>query len=433
MAVKASREPIAGTVIAPHAVVTPPPNLPSWRADSFRTRARLTRHLDVDAVIAGGGLAALTAAHLLTASGARVAVLAPGRLIGEHADHALARVTTVLDQRPHLLSQRLGDVDAAVISAALRAAFRQFEHIISSEGIACDWQRVPAWLHAPVDASADLAARERTTLWRDADLAKRWGMEATFEATVPVIGGPGVRFAMQAVFQPARYLRALVEVLERRGVPLVEHAELVPTNDPLRFECQGYTVRGQRFILMAPSSLERLSNHVLPDSVLAALVPQTLLSARGWMPGAHLDTALFRDTSVPSRHVRVESVEGGSVVVLEELRANGTGKWPTSAASSTQQAWLSRLSPSAAFKQHASMPLMSTVDGLPMMGSIGPRRWLAAGFGMQPMAFGMLAAMLVRDAMAGVAAPWSRVVAPDRASLRRVADVTAPVIQSRAG
>jgi glycine/D-amino acid oxidase-like deaminating enzyme len=103
----------------------------------------------------------------------------------------------------------------------------------------------------------------------------------------------------------------------------------------------------------------------------------------------------------------VEAADGGSVVVAEEL----------STGANAPHAWLTRLFPGAGVRQHASIPVSCTADGLPIIGEVGRRRWRAGGFGTQPMAFGMLAAMLLRDAVLGGSAPWSRIVSSARPTL----------------
>jgi hypothetical protein len=81
------------------------------------------------------------------------------------------------------------------------AAIDQVEEIVTREKIACEFTRIPGYLHAPIDGKAN--AKE---LREDAGLATKFGFDASYLDRVPFMETPGVRFSDQAKFHPLKYL-----------------------------------------------------------------------------------------------------------------------------------------------------------------------------------------------------------------------------------
>ena len=180
--------------------------------EEFRTGAKGSRvsgdsdHLDrkmtADVVVVGGGITGVTAAYLLKKAGCSVVLLERRRFGGVDTSRTTAHLTFVTDLRLSKLVQRFGRDHAQASWDAGRAAMYQIDEIVKSEELACDFTRVPGYLHAPWGNPPGHVKRLR----QEAELANELGFEAEFLDSIPGLETSGIRFPNQAKFHPLKYL-----------------------------------------------------------------------------------------------------------------------------------------------------------------------------------------------------------------------------------
>ena len=156
----------------------------------------------------GAGVTGIVAAYLLKKAGLRVALLERERLASRDSGHTTAHLTCVTDKRLHELVTQFGRQHAKAAWDAGTAAIDELESIVKNENIACEFSRVPGYLHAPVSGEQ---SDERANLRKDAKLANEFGFNAAYLDHVPFMNTPGVRFADQAKFHPLKFLLALAK------------------------------------------------------------------------------------------------------------------------------------------------------------------------------------------------------------------------------
>src|SRR5207244_2284681 len=100
----------------------------------------------------------------------------------------------------------------AVLDSGL-AAISQIDSIVRDEAIACHFEWVPGYLHAPRGAGDP----NRALFEEEAKAVSDLGFDASFAEDVPFVGGPGVLFENQARFHPRAYLAGLVRAIVARG------------------------------------------------------------------------------------------------------------------------------------------------------------------------------------------------------------------------
>src|ERR1700744_2896176 len=112
-------------------------NTTAFWADTSRLKKypRLSKNLDVDVAIIGGGITGLTAAYLLKKAGARVAVLERERFGGMDTGHTTAHLTYVTDSRITELVKSFGRDHARAVWESGQAAIDQIEGIVRNEEI----------------------------------------------------------------------------------------------------------------------------------------------------------------------------------------------------------------------------------------------------------------------------------------------------------
>jgi glycine/D-amino acid oxidase-like deaminating enzyme len=190
-----------------------PSTQPVW---SVPPLPRAYDHLDgnrsCDVCIIGAGIAGLTTAYQLAATGATVIVLEANKQIcaGE-TGHTTAHLTNVLDDRFKHLNGVRGEDAVRLMIDSHRFAIDFIDDTVRKHEIDCDFRRV--------DGHLFLGAKDEVKTLRDEQtLALRGGLQADWLDRVPVLDarfGPCLRFPQQGQFHPLKYLKALAHLINQ--------------------------------------------------------------------------------------------------------------------------------------------------------------------------------------------------------------------------
>lgn len=195
-------------------------NVPVWIDDTpIRKFPKLQRTISVDVLVVGAGVTGITTAYLLKKAGSTVALIDRERVASIDTGHTTAHLTCVTDVQLQELARNFGDDHAQAAWDAGAAAIDEIERIVEEEGSDCEFTRVPAYLHVPVDGSSK---KEASSLKKEADLAAKLGFDAVYLNSAPYFNLPAARFANQAKFHPRKYLRSLVEKISGSGSHVFE-------------------------------------------------------------------------------------------------------------------------------------------------------------------------------------------------------------------
>ena len=280
-------------------------NVPVWIDDTpIRKFPKLQGNISVDVLVVGGGVTGITTAYLLKKAGSTVALIERGRVASIDTGHTTAHLTYVTDVQLQELVRNFGKDHAQATWDAGAAAIDEIETIVEGEGIECEFSRVPAYLHAPVDASSK---KEVSCLKKEADFAAKLGFDAAYLSSVPYFNLPAVRFANQAKFHPRKYLRSLVEKISGSGSHVFEQSA-ASEFDPKkrRVKVSRNWISFDRVVMATNNPLVGLA------SMTAATLFQTKLSLyTSYVLGARvpigtIPEAVFWDTREPYDYVRVD-------------------------------------------------------------------------------------------------------------------------------
>lgn len=367
--------------------------------------AALKEDLEVDVVVIGGGITGATAAYLLRKAGASVALLERGRFDSGETGHTTAHLTYVTDTRLHELVKTFGRDHAQAAWDAGRAAIQQISAIAEAEKIPCEFAWVPGYLHAPSSGGEE---EEIAALREDARLANELGFDAQFMEEVPLLQKPGVVFADQAKFHPAKYLRGLLLALREQGCHVFENTEASSIEvDPPQVKANDCTLRGKFIVIATHVPLQGANN-----TVSAALFQTKLASYSTYAVGARIAAGLvpeasFWDTADPYFYLRVDHHRDHDYAILGGAD-HKTGQTPDPQAHYERVARrLRELFPQAEIDHRWSGQVVETNDGLPFIGEIVPHQFVATGFSGNGMTFGTLAALMACDVFTGRRNPWS--------------------------
>ena len=384
---------------------------------SIPTSRSIDRDLDADVVVIGGGITGLTAAYLLSESGKSVVVLERGRCGRIDTGHTTAHVAMVTDARLRDLVDRFGRTHAQAVWDAGLAAAAQIDSIVRAHEIACAFEWVPGYLHAP---GGSMSRDEANGFREEAALAGELGFDAEYVEEVPSVGGPGIRFDNQARFHPRKYLAALAIAARLEGARIFEHSDAEEFSDqPLCVKANGHSVRCKDIVIATHNprvGVESLAGATLFQTKLALY---TSYVVAGRVPKHAVPDALFWDTADPYRYLRLDPHRDHDLVIFGG-EDHKTGQVPDTDAcyQRLEDALLDKL-PHASLTYRWSGQVIETPDGLPYIGRTMDHQFVATGFGGNGMTFGTLAAMIIADAITGRRNPWADLFDANRTAIRR--------------
>jgi len=364
----------------------------------------LSRNLDVDAVVIGGGITGITAAYLLKKAGATVALLERDRLASAETGHTTAHLTFVTDLRLQKLVRTFGRDHAQAVWDAGLAALDCIHEISERERIACDFTWVPGYVHAPPGKKT---GDESDLLQEDARLARELGFDAAFLEKIPLMNCPGIRFSNQAKFHPRKYLASLLKAIRGKGCHIFEQTNVdgMETNPPC-VEAQGHTIRCKQIFIATHVPLQGSTGTLSAALFQTKLAPYTTYAVGARIPKNAAPIASFWDTGDPYYYLRIERQKGHDYAILGGAdHKTGQERDPERHYAQVEKRLL-KLFPKAEIDHHWSGQVIETNDGLPFIGETAPHQYVATGFAGNGMTFGTLAAMMVCDAVNERANPW---------------------------
>ncbi|PYK70563.1 MAG: FAD-dependent oxidoreductase [Verrucomicrobia bacterium] len=374
----------------------------------------LNKDISVDILIIGGGITGITTAYLLKQSGFTVALIERERLAAMDTGHTTAHLTYVTDTSLDTLEKNFGANHAEAVWDAGAAAIDEVEAIVAREAIDCEFNRLPGYLHTPVEGPS-----KAEKLKEIAQLAQRLGFDATFLESIPLFGVSGVRFANQAKFHPRKYLAKLIDLTSQGGLQVFEKTAAAEFDaEKRRVKANGHWIAFDRVAILTNNPLVGLA------SMTAATLFQTKLSlyssyvlgAR--VPSGSLPVALFWDLKEPYDYLRVDPQADFDYIIFGgEDQKTGQGT-PPETCYDRGLAKVKKIIPAAKIEHRWSGQVIETNDGLPFIGENAERQFIATGFCGNGITLGTIAAMMARDWATGIKNPWSDLFAPDRKVVR---------------
>ncbi|HEX5456371.1 MAG TPA: FAD-binding oxidoreductase [Candidatus Saccharimonadales bacterium] len=198
-----------------------------WVESTKRTKySALKENIKVDTAVIGGGVAGLTLAYLLCASGKKVAVLEKSGIGLGVTGHTTGKVSSQHSLCYADLAQRLGEADARIYGEANQTALEKINEIITTEKIVCDWTREDNYVFTE-------KASQMKKFKEEAKTAKKLGLPASFEKDTPLPFPikAAVRFSNQAKIHAGNYLQGLAKAITEKDGLVFEETEAKDIND----------------------------------------------------------------------------------------------------------------------------------------------------------------------------------------------------------
>ncbi|MBK9307954.1 MAG: FAD-dependent oxidoreductase [Nitrospira sp.] len=375
----------------------------------------LTQSLQTDVCVVGAGMAGLSTAYSLACAGQSVVVLADGPIGGGMTERTTAHLSNVIDNGYVEIERLHGEAGARLAAESHTAAISRIETIVTTERIACDFERLDGYLFQAPDQSEEQLEQEQLA-------ALRAGLEVIRienNPMVPVLEpGPCLRFPRQAQFHPLKYMNGLAEAIIRRGGQIFTgcHVETVSGGAPAHIQTRSGRVITAQSVVVA-------TNTPINDMVVVHTkqAPYTSYVIGARVPKEAVPAALYWDREDPYHYVRIQKETNAKshdiLIVGGEDHKTGQADDGEDRHQRLEQ-WARRRFPMITQIDYRwSGQVMEAIDGLGLIGrnpSDESNVYIATGDSGMGMTHGTIAAMLITDLILGRANAWTTLYDPAR-------------------
>lgn len=363
-----------------------------WKRETeLGERSAIREDYRADAVVVGAGMAGVLTAYKLQKAGLSVIVLEAERVGSGQTQNTTAKITAQHNLIYDRLIRQIGRDLAGQYARANQKAIAEFEALIRTQKIDCDFRRLPAYLYTNL--------RDKTDLVQEAKSAKSLGLDASFvtESSLPISIGGAVRFENQAQFQPLKFLKALADeltIFEKSRVYKVEGGRVYTAHGCVDAKA---VVLACHFPFVNRPGYYFLRMHQSRSYVVA------LENA------AELDGMYLGLEGLSFRNYGSYLLLGGG--------GHRTGEHPDKSSYDRLERAARWLWPDARVVAKWSAQDCMTMDGIPYIGRFSngmPQLYVVTGFNKWGMTSSMVAAQILTEQVLGWAHPLAEVFSPQR-------------------
>ena len=179
-----------------------------------------------DVIVIGAGLAGLLTAFYLKAEGKDVLVLEAKTVASGQTGRTTAKITSQHDIKYSRLLKTVGRNKAEMYALSNEAAIKEYEKLIMSHNIDCDFERVSAHMYSITD---------KKQLMDEVKAATSLGIDAYFtdKTELPFEVAGAACFCNQAMFSPLKfvnYVASELEIRENTKVIKIKGKEIITDN-----------------------------------------------------------------------------------------------------------------------------------------------------------------------------------------------------------
>lgn len=349
-----------------------------------------------DVIVVGAGMAGLLIAYYLKEEGKNVLVLEANEIASGQTERTTAKITSQHDLKYRKLIKKLGVKKAKLYARANEEAINEYERLIQSLGIECQFERLSAYLYTQKD---------KKVLWEEAQAASFLGIDASFsrEAELPFPVTGVVCFRNQAQFSPLEFIKHIaveLEIWEHTKVMKIRGNQVI-TNDKVLSTDK--IVVATHYPIRNVPGFYFLRQHQERSYVLA-------------LSGCDKIEGMYKGIDKDGISLR----QAGEYVLLGGS-SHRTGKNTNGGAYTFLEKKAKKYFPDSKVEARWSAQDCMPHDGIPFIGKYSiftPNLYVATGFQKWGMTSSMVAAMILKEELCGRKSPYSEVFRPQRLNIR---------------
>jgi glycine/D-amino acid oxidase-like deaminating enzyme/nitrite reductase/ring-hydroxylating ferredoxin subunit len=222
----------------------PAHHLSYWNASAPRsTYPPLSRTVEADVAIIGGGIVGVTLARLLKDRGISFALVEARRVGEEVTGKSTAKVTSQHNIAYTKIARKFGEAGARHYAEANESGLRTIVDLVGRHSLSCNLERCPAVTYTRDE-------RHVAEIEQEVELARRLGLPAslTRDTGLPFDVQAAMRWDDQARFHPVRYVKGVAATLSGDGGHVLEQSRVMDWG-PHRVFTEAGTVKAQHVVM----------------------------------------------------------------------------------------------------------------------------------------------------------------------------------------
>lgn len=385
-----------------------------WIASTQDTNyPSLDKDIKVDLVIIGGGMVGMSCAYQLRNEGLNIAILESRSILQGTTGYTTAKITSQHSLIYNKIINSMGESLAKQYATANENAISEIKKIIDENGIECDYENQSAYIYAQKEENIKKIEEE-------VKAASSLGIKATFVKDIPFsipIKG-AVRFDNQAQFHPRKYLLALSQVIQNKGVKIYEKSRVVTLDE-----------NDEGYILTTSNGNNVLANKVIIASHYPFYNKHGMYFARIYVERDYVVAikakekfpgGMYINAEEPVRSLRSHPTDDGELIlVVGESHKTGQGE-DTNDHYKSLMNFADEIFTIEDIPYRWSTKDCMTLDGIPYIGNYTvntPNLYVATGFGKWGMTNSTVSSLLLKDLITGKESPFADVYNPSRKTI----------------
>jgi glycine/D-amino acid oxidase-like deaminating enzyme/nitrite reductase/ring-hydroxylating ferredoxin subunit len=347
-----------------------------------------------DVVVVGAGITGLSTACLLAEQGASVVVVDAGPICAGATGYTTAKITSLHGLTYAGLADRLDGDRARLYGEANEAAIGELERLVTAHEIDCGFERRAHLVYTTDPSSASSVEQE-------AEVAASLGLPAssTTQTDLPFDVAAAVRFDNQAQFHPRAYCLGLARAIESAGGRVYAHTRARDVDGDTRVVATDHgEVRGDAVVVATHLPINEMGAY------FARTVPWRSYALAVMVEGDR-PREMYISADSPTRSLRTA---GEHLIVGGEGHKVGEAHDTAEHYRNLEQ-WAREHFGVTDVAHRWSAQDWSSADGLPYIGRMAGHDdgvYVATAFKKWGITHGTVAAMLIRDLIAGRDNPW---------------------------
>jgi glycine/D-amino acid oxidase-like deaminating enzyme/nitrite reductase/ring-hydroxylating ferredoxin subunit len=371
-------------------------------------------------VVVGAGIAGLSVAYELLLKGRSVVILDRGSIAGGMTSRTTAHLAPICDDAISELIKIRGEEIARLFQSSHETAVSRIEELVSDLHMQCNFRRLDGYLFPSTDMEFKEARKQCDT---ELKAGRKAGAGVEQIKGVPFHGmkeAPALRYPNQATFHPLKYLQRLVLEMRNKGGQLFSESPVLEIKESpsqvLLITANGFRVTAEYAVIATNSPINNTFK------LHTKMAPYRTYAMAFTIPKGTIPDALYWDMADPYHYVRLNPGPGTSDYLIAGGADHKTGEANDgSVRFEAVEVWIRALVPELGKEVHRwSGQVLDTIDYCGFIGKNpgSEKVFVATGDSGQGMTHGVVAGLLIKDLITGVANPWEPVYRPARKTPR---------------
>ncbi|KAI1477980.1 DAO-domain-containing protein [Daldinia eschscholtzii] len=407
---------------------------PVWiHGDPFTQRPHFTplsEDIETDVCIIGAGIAGISLAYELINRGREVVLVEARDVLAGETGRTSGHLSNALDDMYPEIAKKHGEEGAKAAAESHTWALNRVGEIAKELGIDCEYRHLPGYRVSQYQRGTEEYKKDLEEIKEDAELAKKLGIDATFDENLTVKGWDGKPdqrggsiFAKQAAFHPTKYLNGVLKWLKEQP-----RFRCYTSTRVLSVKEKGVEVLGlgHKYVQVETEAGNTISCEHAVETTNVPLQKLSVIVQMEWnrtyciamrVPKGSIDDILLYDTDDPYKYIRFTHCDEKDDYMVIGGEDHKVGQEDSRGHFEALEKWARERFPQAKSVDYQwSGQIFEPVDYMAYIGkNQGCKRiYVATGDSGNGLTHGVIAGKLIADEIEDKPNSWSSLYSPKR-------------------